>query len=737
MAPSQPSADGGPIRPTPLNPFPQTKGDEQLREDKAYPPELGADSIAILEGRTFMCSNALGDIPPGSTGGLLHNDTRFVSRWELTLAGKPLSLLKSKVADYYSASFFLTNPDLPAPGLRANSVAVRRLRFIGDGAIEQIVALNTAPHPIHLELALGCGADFADLFEVKSAVRDRSAHISRMHDTSALRYRYEVPRFLAETIITVKDCRIADIDSRRVMSEVSGTIAGDNIAWSVDLPRHLALVATIEVSLRTHGGTLVPVHHDFGEKQREIPGPLELWLAERPQVASDSVLLKNVIDKSIVDLAALRILGEIKGEAYVMPAAGLPWFMTLFGRDTIIAGLQTLSIGPELARGALHLLAESQGKEVDDFHDEEPGRILHEIRGGELTVLGEKPHNPYYGTSDATPLWLILMESYWRVTLDDEFVRRHWNAVLAAINWIDHYGDRDGDGYVEYATKSPQGLGNQCWKDSWDGIQYSDGTIPCLPIATAEIQGYVYDAKCRVARMAKALFSDVAFAARLEREADELRTRFNRDFWSSERGGYYVVGLDGDKRPIDSMTSNMGHLLWSGIVPAERARIIAGHLMSDKMFSGWGIRTISTDDGGYNPIGYHCGTIWPHDNAIIAHGLVRYGFRDEANRIALAQIEAAGFSDYRLPEAFAGFQRSVSGFPVPYPTACSPQAWATGAPFQFLQVMLGEEVRDGEIHLEPRIPQQIGRIKICRLHALGKLWDIEAVGDKSHVRLSA
>ena len=737
MALSQPSADGGRIRPTPLNPFPQARGDEQLREDKAYPPELGADSIAILEGRTFMCSNALGDIPPGSTGGLLHNDTRFVSRWELTLAGKPLSLLKSKVADYYSASFFLTNPDLPALGLRANSVAVRRLRFIGDGAIEQIVALNTAPEPIHLELALGCGADFADLFEVKSAVRDRSAHISRMHDTSSLRYKYEVPRFLAETTIRVKDCRIADIDSGRVMSEASASVAGDSIVWSVDLPRHLALVATIEVSLRTHGGTLVPVHHDFGEKQTEISGPLELWLAERPQFASDSVLLKNVIDKSIVDLAALRILGEVKGEAYVMPAAGLPWFMTLFGRDTIIAGLQTLSIGPELARGALHLLAEAQGKKVDDFHDEEPGRILHEIRGGELTVLGEKPHNPYYGTSDATPLWLILMESYWRVTLDDEFVRKHWNAVLAALNWIDRYGDRDGDGYVEYATKSPQGLGNQCWKDSWDGIQFSDGTIPCLPIATAEIQGYVYDAKCRVARMAKALYNDVAFAARLEREADELRTRFNRDFWSSERGGYYVVGLDGDKRPIDSMTSNMGHLLWSGIVPAERAQIIAGHLMSDKMFSGWGIRTISTDDRGYNPIGYHCGTIWPHDNALIAHGLVRYGFRDEANRIALAQIEAAGFSDYRLPEAFAGFQRSVSGFPVPYPTACSPQAWATGAPFQFLQVMLGEEVRDGEIRLEPRVPEQIGRIKICRLHALGKLWDIEAVGDKSHVRLSA
>lgn len=736
MSASLPSEGGG-ERPTPLDPFPQAKADAQIREDKAYPPELGADSIAILEGRTFMCSSALGDIPPASIGGLLHNDTRFISRWELTLAGKPLSLLKSKVVDYYSASFFLTNPELPAIGLRANSVAVRRLRFIGDGAIEQIVALNTTPEPLHLELRLACGADFADLFEVKSAVRDRSAHISRAGENGSLRYQYAVPGFLAETTIRVKDCSVADLDSGRVVSQADTAVAGDEIAWSVELPRHMALVATLEVCLRTQQGLLIPVHHDFGEKQKEIAGPLELWLAERPQFESDSTLLKNVIDRSIVDLAALRISGEVKGESYVMPAAGLPWFMTLFGRDTIIAGLQTLSVGPELARGALHLLAESQGKAVDDFHDEEPGRILHEIRSGELTVLGEKPHNPYYGTSDATPLWLILLESYWRVTSDDEFVRRRWNAVLAALDWIDRYGDRDGDGYVEYATKSPQGLGNQCWKDSWDGIQFSDGAIPFLPIATSEIQGYVYDAKCRVARMAKALFNDAGFAARLEREAEELRARFNRDFWSAERGGYYVVGLDADKRPIDSMTSNMGHLLWSGIVPAERARTVADHLMSAKMFSGWGIRTISTEDRGYNPIGYHCGTIWPHDNAVIAQGLARYGFRDEANRIALAQIEAAGFSDYRLPEAFAGFPRSVSGFPVPYPTACSPQAWATGAAFQFLQVLLGEEVRDGEVRLEPRIPEQIGRIKMRRLHALGKLWDIEAIGDKAYVRLSA
>src|SRR5262245_28217382 len=420
-----------------------------------------------------------------------------------------------------------------------------------------------------------------------------------------------------------------------------------------------------------------------------------------------------------------------------MPAAGLPWFMTLFGRDTIVSALQTLTVGPELARGALHLLGYAQGKAVDNFRDEEPGRILHEIRGGELTVLGEKPHSPYYGASDATPLWLLLMELFWRYTGDDEFVRARWDRVLAALNWIDHYGDRDGDGFIEYATKSPQGLGNQCWKDSWDGIQFHDGRIPFLPIATVEIQGYVFDAKLRIADLARRLVQDEALAKKLEREADELRTRVNRDFWSNERGGYYFVGLDADKKPIDSMTSNMGHLLWSGIVPEDRARIIAKHLMSDRMFSGWGVRTISTEDRGYNPIGYHCGTIWPHDNAIVAAGLARYGFRDEANRIILAQIEAASSSGYRLPEAFAGFDRSVSRFPVPYPTACSPQAWATGAPFEFLRIMLGGHVKNGKIKIEPHVPKEFGRIRLRRVQALGTLWDIEAIGTKGDVRLSA
>jgi glycogen debranching enzyme len=348
-------------------------------------------------------------------------------------------------------------------------------------------------------------------------------------------------------------------------------------------------------------------------------------------------------------------------------------------------------------------------------------------------VLGEKPHSPYYGTADATALYLILLSTYWRWTSDHDFVRARWQNVLAALAWLDGYGDRDGDGFIEYQTRSSQGLGNQCWKDSWDGVQFADGRIPYLPIATCELQGYAYDAKLRIAELAERVIGDDATGVRLRTEASMLRDRFNEAFWSDERGGYYSVGLDGDKRPIDSMTSNMGHLLWSGIVPDDRAAVVARHLVSDAMFSGWGVRTLSNEDAGYNPIGYHVGTIWPHDNAIVALGLQRYGFRDEANRIALAQLEAAAFSGFRLPEAFAGLDRRFGRFPVPYPTACSPQAWATGAPFVFLRVLLGLEVHDGELTIEPQVPEELGRIFIHGFHAFGTHWDVEARGSSGHV----
>jgi len=728
-------ADAGVVgqRATPLNPHPEARPRER-GDEAAHPNDLGPDAIAILEGRTFMFSDSLGDVPARSIGGLVHEDTRFVSRWELSLAGRRLSLLKSDAVEHYSAAFFLTTPELPS--LPSNALAVRRLRRVGDGALEEIAVFNTASDPIECELRLACDADFADLFEVKDVVRDRRANIVTKvgPGSRSLRFRYQVPGFLAETTIGVERSDILDWDSERVAAERWPRIDQRDFVWRLGLlPRQL-FIARLRVGLRVNAATFEPPRRGFQEPQESEPGPLTVWRERVAGVESDSGVLNSVVRQSIVDLAALRITGVLLGEEYVLPAAGLPWFMTLFGRDTLITSLQTLWLDPGLAHGALHLLGALQGTHVDDFRDEEPGKIIHEVRSGELTLLGEKPHSPYYGTADATPLWLILLSEYWRLTGHDAFVLTRWHNVLAALAWIDQYGDRDGDGYVEYQTRSPQGLGNQCWKDSWDGIQFADGTIPHLPIAAAEIQGYVYDAKRRVAELARRLCGDVELAERLEREATELYGRFNEDFWSRERGGYYVVGLDGDKRQIDSMTSNMGHLLWSGVVPAERAAIVAGHLMSSEMYSGWGVRTLSADDRGYNPIGYHVGTIWPHDNAIVALGLGRCGFREEANRIAMAQLEAAAFTGFRLPEVFAGFERSMSRFPVPYPTACSPQAWATGAPFLFIQTMLGLESRNGRLHVSPDVPEEIGRLLIRRLPALGTEWEVEAAGSQGEVR---
>ena len=465
--------------------------------------------------------------------------------------------------------------------------------------------------------------------------------------------------------------------------------------------------------------------------------PASRWRAAAPVLHSESDLLDAVFERSVQDLVALRIHKRLRDEDLDLPAAGLPWFLSIFGRDTLITAYQSVCFGPRLSRGALLMLALQQGQRVDDFRDEEPGKILHEIRNGELTQLGTLPYSPYYGTSDATQLWLILLSEYWRWTRDDGLVRELRDNAYAALRWIDRYGDRDGDGYVEYQTRSTRGLGNHCWRDSWDGVQFSDGTIPPLPIATCEIQGYTYDAKLRMAELADGPLADPALAQRLRSQAQQLRERFNRDFWIERRGGYYAIGLDGDKRQIDTMTSNMGQLLWSGIVPPDRAGIVVRHLMSPGMFSDWGIRTTSKVDPAYNPIGYHMGTVWPHDNSLIAYGMARYGYRQEANRVIVAMIEAASYSENRLPEAFSGYERSFGRVPVPYPTACNPQAWASGAPLLFLRTMLGLEVRDGRIEVDADVPPEFGRVQLVGTNAFGKRWDIEANGRQSYVRLSA
>ncbi|SCG37848.1 amylo-alpha-1,6-glucosidase [Micromonospora coxensis] len=711
-------------RPTPVEPLPHLANTElRQAQARALPPELGPNAIALVNGATFMYSDQTGDVPTTTIGGLVHADTRLLNRWELTLNGARLMTLRSTVLEYYLGQFILTHPAMP--GIPADSLSIRRLRHIGDAMHERVEIESFLGDPVRCELRLAVGTDFADLFEIKSAVTDRSSWIRRDHelDGSGLCFRYEREGFHAE--------------SRLRVDPPADRIEGDELVWDLTLAcrRPWTLDAELLLPRSVHAAPSVRADIDDVFHNR-VEHPARNWLAGGPSLHSDNTTLNRVAMRSRWDLTALRLEFDGDGKRLALPAAGMPWFLALFGRDTLLTAFQTIAGNPRLAKGALLALAQSQGRTCDDFTDEEPGRILHEVRHGELTRRGAMPYRPYYGAADATQLWLILLSEYWRWTMDDDFVRALRDNITAALHWIDHYGDRDGDGYVEYATRSPEGLGNQCWRDSSDGIRFADGRMPVLPIATCEVQGYTYDAKRRIADLADGPLGDPELAARLRAQAHDLYERFNRDFWIDGRGGYYAVGLDGDKHRIDSLTSNLGHLLWSGIVTPDRAGQVARQLTSPAMFSGWGIRTMSHDDVPFNPIGYHLGTVWPHDNALAVLGLVRYGFRDEANRVTLALLDAAAEFDFRLPEALSGFDRQRTRVAVPYPTACSPQAWAAAVPVTLVRAMLGLDAVDGRLVVDPEVPAEVGRLHVSRILALGRRWDIEATGTTGSVRPS-
>ena len=680
--------------------------------------DIAPDSVSVLEGSTFVVSDRRGDVQASTVAGFFHDDTRYLSRFVLTINGEKLDPLTAKNVNYFSAAFYLTNPEMP--GLKARSISVRRARSVGNGMREEIWIRNHLPEVVHLRVQLSCGVDFADLFEVKSmdVHKEGTLEISPKEKRSHLNFDYANRTFKARA---------------RIQSSTKAFVDENGFSFELTLQPREEWTTLIEILVHQNDEFLDPKHKEFADPEHEAQMLLEKWKDEVPRLRASWDLLQHVYRTSLVDLAALRLQTRFSKEVFWLPAAGLPWFMAIFGRDTIIASYQSLWVGPELVRGALHALAEFQGKEVNDFKDEQPGKMPHERRFGELTALGLKPHSPYYGTCDATPLWLVLLSEYWRFTHDDACVHELKDAALGAIRWIDEYGDMDSDGYVEYKTRSTQGLDNQGWKDSGDGITFADGRIAEAPIALAEIQGYVFDAKRRVAELAEIVWKDAELARRLRDDAAALAERFERDFWIDARGGYYALGLDKDKRLIDSKTSNMGHLLWSGIVSPERAAKVVEQLLGEDMFSGWGIRTLSNEDHAFNPIGYHTGTVWPHDNSIIAEGFRRYGFRDEANVVIVAMLEAARFTNYRLPEAFAGYPRAASGFPVRYPTACSPQAWATAAPFLFLRTMLGMDAEDGKVVADPHVPDRLGSILLHGMHAFGSHYDVGGTGTSGEV----
>jgi glycogen debranching enzyme len=654
-----------------------------------------AGDLTVLDGNTFFVSDPAGDVEAGERpNGFFHADMRHLARWRLLINGQPVHVLTSRTVDYYSAAVFATLADVSVG--ENPPICVRRDRFIARGVHEDVTIQNNSDSPQTVSVDIEFGSDFADLFEVK-AHRPKRGQLRTEVTAADARLIYTRNDYRRETVITFGEP--FSVGPERAHMELRLEPRG---AWRTCID--IAPVANGEMNRLHHG------ERTFGNPKPDIPTSFEQWMANAPTLITDNDVLRHTYKQSNIDLAALRFR-PLKTLSWSLPAAGLPWFMALFGRDSLITAYQALPFHPHLARTSLEALTAWQATAVDDFRDAEPGKILHELRLGELTMLGERPHSPYYGSHDATPLFLILLDEYERWAGDRDFIRSLKPAALKALEWIERYGDRDGDGYLEYQTRSTEGLVNQCWKDSWNSILFADGTVAKGPIATCEIQGYAYDARVRTARLAREVWDDAPLANRLERDARTLRERFNRDFWIESRG-HYALALDGEKRQVDAMTSNVGHLLWSGIVPKDRAALLTRRLMSSDMFTGWGIRTMSSAEAGYNPIEYHNGTVWPHDSAFVAEGMRRYGHREEASHLALMLIQAADAFEYRLPEVFAGFSREETGAPVEYPTASRPQAWAAGAPLLALRTALGLDAVDGELHTDPFLEEEWGQVTL-------------------------
>jgi glycogen debranching enzyme len=647
--------------------------------------------MIVLAGPTFMVSDVRGDVEVNldEPEGLFHRDMRHLSRWVLRVNGRPVTVLAAESIDSDHAVMYLQEP---TGTVYANAtLSIVRRRQVDEVLRERLEVANHDSRPAQLVLTLTFGADFADIFEVKDRLGKAGKVYHRVGEDHVL-LGYRRGSFVRETLISAS----------------GGFWTEESVDFRVTLGPGETWNREIEVSVSASG-----TRPSRPTSARPATGPAA-WLEGTPRIHTDSDDLSALYRQSLVDLAALRFHPDPDATALV-PAAGLPWFMALFGRDSLITSYETIPYAPDLAHSTLHALAAAQAQDFDDFRDAEPGKILHELRHGELVHFGQRPHSPYFGSVDATPLFLVVLDEYERWTGDTATARELEPNARAALRWLEEYADLDGDGFVEYRTRNPEtGLVNQAWKDSWNAIVHPDGTVAAHPHAVCEVQGYAYDARIRTARLAREVWDDPELADRLERDAETLRRRFDDAFWL-EDSGFYALALDADKQPVRTLTSNMGHLLWSGIVPDERVDAVVERLMSDAMFSGWGVRTLAAGQPAYNPMEYHNGTVWPHDNALVAAGLVRYGRREEAARISQAVIEMGPHVDYRLPEALVGAPRTDVGFPVPYPSACSPQAWAAGAPLLLMTAMLGLGIDHDGVHTDPCLPSGVATLTLSDL----------------------
>ncbi len=672
--------------------------------------DLASRTLAIKEGETFFYSDTEGNLDDRKDYGLglYHRDTRFLSHFLLKLSGRMPVLLSSSGERAYMAHVDLTNPDIYdddgdmlAPQQTLN---VRRIRAINGRLFERIRVKNYNPRPVTVDVEMSLGADFADIFEVRGLALD----VKGTHEPPTAAGRHASFAYHG-TDGTRRETRIEFASEPDAMDVVGDLV---KVVFHLHLgPYQTRLLAmTVEPFIEDERP---PARLEFDAAVHELRRSYEEWEHESTRVVTDNELFNQLLDQGLRDLRALYTPTE--GGGFI--AAGIPWYVATFGRDGLIAAHQMLMVNPRLAREALREMAARQATERDDWRDAEPGKILHEVRHGELARAGAIPHTPYYGSVDSTPWFLIVYAQHFRWTGDLDLAKELLPAAEAALDWIDRDGDLDGDGFVEYRARSAAGIRNQGWKDSGDSIVHADGALAEPPIALAEVQGYVYMAKLRTADVFEAL-GQPDRAEALRGEAAALRERFNREFWLEDER-YFAAALDGDKRPVATVMSNPGHGLYCGIVDTEKAHPLARRLLAPDMFSGWGIRTLSKSAAAYNPMSYHNGSVWPHDNALIAAGLKRYGYVRATNRVATALFDTAIHADYmRLPELFCGFTRRSPNRPVSYPIACSPQAWAAGSPFLILQAMLGVSARAHENLLTVNKPQLPVWLSVVELHNL-------------------
>jgi glycogen debranching enzyme len=669
---------------------------------------VGPPQITINRGNTFVLSEPDGSVTPYTDQGFYCRDTRHVSGYKFYVDGEHWVLQTSGAVAYYASRAYFVNPSIRTEygEIERSMLSLLFTRAVSDGIVEEFEICNFGMQRARFNFEIALRTDFADIFEVKSKQVIRKGHVTTTwsSDDRQLISSYEHDGFVRSLVSS--------------FANSSGVPIYNNgrISFGVDL-----------ASRATWRGAFT---HTFveGEKVSRTPrrsmrecrsaaeSELENWKKLTTSLTSANEDIYRVFRQSLEDMAALRLHEFSESANELIPAAGVPWFVAVFGRDSLIVSLQNMVVYPDFARGALKVLGKLQATEVDDYRDAQPGKILHEIRVGELAARRKIPHTPYYGTADATALYLITLHEAWRWLGDDALFLQHEQTARRCLEWIDRYGDMDGDGLQEFQTRSPQGYENMGWKDAGDSNVAPDGSFFKGPKALCELQGYTYDAWLRMAETFS-YFGDDAFANRLRQKAAALREEFEELFWCEDTG-FYAYALDGDKRLVKTIVSNPGHLLWSGIVSPERAASVVRRLMQPDMWSGWGIRTLSAENPAYNPFSYQNGSVWPHDNGIIAMGFRRYGFTNEAAMIARDISEAASyFVFYRLPELYGGTRREPGGFPVQYLGANVPQAWAAGSVFHLVRTILGlgANAQTRTLYVDPILPRWLPEVTLHNL----------------------